>query len=116
MTLVARGLGKMVRRTLPLTNMGGPIMLFVIAEKSAKLGAAYYFHTMAMISVNIGIINLLPIPVLDGGHLFFFLIEAISRRPPSVRVRAVANTLGLAMLLCLMVYTLGNDVLRFVLQ
>jgi regulator of sigma E protease len=116
MTLVARGLGKMVRRTLPLNNMGGPIMLFVIAEKSAKLGAAYYFHTMATISVNIGIINLLPIPVLDGGHLFFFLIEAISRRPPSVRVRAVANTLGLAMLLCLMVYTLGNDVLRFVLQ
>ncbi len=116
MTLIARGLSKLVRRTLPMGTMGGPIMLFVIAEKSAKLGAAYYFHTMAMISVNIGMINLLPIPVLDGGHLFFFLIEAISRRPPSIRLRTYANTFGMAVLMCLMLYTLGNDMLRFVLQ
>jgi regulator of sigma E protease len=115
MTLIGRGIAKIVQGNLPLNTMGGPIMLFVIAEKSAKRGWQYFLRTLAMISVNLGMLNVLPIPVLDGGHLLFFGIEAVSRRPPSIRTREVANVVGLALLLLLMVLVFRNDFLRFVL-
>ena len=95
--------------------MGGPIMLFVIAEKSANSGLAEFLTMLAVISVNLGLINLVPVPVLDGGHLMFLAMEAIRRRPPSVRVREVANVVGLVMLLMLMVLVFKNDIVRFVL-
>jgi regulator of sigma E protease len=111
---IGKGLIRLVRRSLPLSSMGGPIMLFVIAERSAKLGATYYFQTMALISVNVGLINLMPIPVLDGGHLSFFAIEAVSGRPPSPRLRGLAQTVGLVLLMGLMLFTLGHDAWRFI--
>lgn len=116
MTLIARGIAKIAQGRISLNTMGGPIMLFVIAEKSAKRGWQYYLRTLAMISVNIGMLNMLPIPVLDGGHLLFFGMEAISRRPPSMRMREMANMVGLALLLMLMFLVFKNDLLRFVLQ
>jgi regulator of sigma E protease len=115
MTLIAKGIAKIAQGDIPLNSMGGPIMLFVIAEKSAKSGLADFLSMMAVISVNLGLINLLPVPVLDGGHLMFLSIEAIRRRPPSVRVREVANVVGLVMLLMLMVLVFKNDIFRFVL-
>lgn len=115
MTLIAKGLGKLVQGDIPLDSMGGPIMLFVIAEKSAKRGFADFLRMMAVISVNLGLVNLLPIPVLDGGHLMFLGLEAVRRRPPSLRVREVANFVGLAILLLLMVLVFKNDLFRFVL-
>ncbi len=114
MTLIGQALSRLVRGTIPLNSMGGPIMLFVIAEKSAKRGAPFFMRTLAMISVNIGLMNLLPVPMLDGGHLVFFAIEGISRRPPSLRLREAANMVGLALLLLLMVLVFHNDLLRFV--
>jgi regulator of sigma E protease len=114
-TLIGRGLSKLVRRTLPLDSMGGPIMLFVIAEKSAKKGAQVFLRTMAVMSVNLGIFNLLPVPVLDGGHLLFCAVEAIGRRKPSLRVREIANMIGMGLLLLLMVLAFKNDILRYVL-
>jgi regulator of sigma E protease len=115
MGLIATGLSKLVSGKLSFDNMGGPIMLFVIAEKTAKRGPATYLRAMAMISVNLGMLNLLPIPVLDGGHLMFCLVEAVRRRPPSLRFRELANMVGLALLLLLMVLVLKNDILRYVL-
>ncbi len=114
-TLIGVGLAKMVQGRLSLDNMGGPIMLFVIAEKSAKRGPAAFLHIMAMISVNLALMNLLPIPVLDGGHLMFCIVEAVRRRPPSLRFREMANVVGLAILLLLMVLVLKNDILKYVL-
>ena len=115
MKLVALGIAKMFQGRVPLDSMGGPIMLFVLAEKSAKRGADFFLRMMAVISVNLGMLNLLPLPVLDGGHLLFFAIESIRRRPLSLRVREVANVVGMALLLLLMVYVIRNDVLRYVL-
>lgn len=115
MTLIGVGVAKMVQGKIPFDTMGGPIMLFVIAEKSAKRGAATFLRVLAMVSVNLGILNLLPIPVLDGGHLMFFGIEAVRRRPPSLRFRELANVVGLALLALLMVLVFKNDILRYVL-
>ncbi len=114
--LIARGLLRLVRGSLPLSTMGGPIMLFVVAERSAHLGLAFYLQTLAVISVNVGLVNLLPVPVLDGGHLSFFFLEAITGRPPSPRLRLLAQTVGLVLLLSLMLFTLGHDAWRYILQ
>ncbi len=115
MTLITKGISKMAQGDIPLDNMGGPIMLFYIAEKSAKRGLNDFLSMMAIISVNLGLVNLLPIPVLDGGTLVFLGIEAIRRRPPSMRVREIANVVGLAILMLLMVVVFKNDIFRFVL-
>lgn len=113
MSLISRGIGKMVQGDIPMANMGGPIMLFVIAEKSAKRGWESFMRALAMTSVNLGLLNILPVPVLDGGHLLFFGIEAVTGKPPSLKVREWANTIGLGLLLILMVVVFRNDVMRF---
>lgn len=115
MTLIARGIAKMVSGHIPLDTMGGPIMLFVIAEKSAKRGWEFFSRMLAVISVNLGMLNLLPVPVLDGGHLLFFGIEAVRKRPASIRAREIANAVGLALLLLLMMLVFRNDIIRYVL-
>jgi len=115
MTLIGKGIVKMVQGVVPIDSIGGPIMLFNIAEKSAKHGWTAFLRIMAIISVNLGLINLFPIPVLDGGHLLFFGVEALRRRPPSLRVREVANMVGLALLLMLMVLVFHNDIVRYIL-
>ena len=115
MTIISKGISKMAQGDIPLDNMGGPIMLFYIAEKSAKRGLNDFLSMMAIISVNLGLVNLLPIPILDGGSLVFIGIEAVRRRPPSMRVREIANVVGLAILMLLMVVVFKNDIFRFVL-
>ncbi|MBI5508274.1 MAG: site-2 protease family protein [Deltaproteobacteria bacterium] len=114
-TVVAKGIAKLAKREIPLETMGGPIMLFQIAAESAKQGIEYFLSTMALISVNLGLLNLMPIPVLDGGHMLIFGIEAIRRRPPSLRFREVANLIGLALLLLLMLLVFHNDIRRLLL-
>ena len=114
-TLIARGLGKMVSGSVPMDQVAGPIGLFYIASKTVEYGWEVFLRTMAVISVNLGLLNLLPIPVLDGGHLMFFAIEAVRRRPPSERFREVAHMVGLALLLILMVLVIRNDIIRYVL-
>ena len=115
MSLIGRGIGKMVSGSVPLANMGGPIMLFVIAEKSAKRGWDSFGRAMAMTSVNLGLLNVLPIPVLDGGHLLFYGIEAVTGRPPSVRLREYAQMVGMGLLLLLMLVVFRNDITRYLL-
>ena len=98
-----------------MDSMGGPIMLFVFAGKSAEHGMTAFFKMLAVISVNLGLFNLLPIPVLDGGHLVLFAVEGIRRKPPSMRFREITNMVGMAILLLLMVLVFSNDIVRFIL-
>jgi regulator of sigma E protease len=84
-----------------------------MAGQQAQEGLASFLAFLAVLSVNLGVLNLLPIPVLDGGHLLFFLVEAIIRRPVSVKHRELAQQVGIFILLLLMVYAFYNDLARF---
>jgi regulator of sigma E protease len=95
-----------------LANVSGPITMYDIAGQAGARGAAYFVWAMAVISVNLGLINLLPIPVLDGGQLIFFLFEAARRQPLPLRIREVASLVGVVMLVLLMLVAFKNDVER----
>jgi regulator of sigma E protease len=97
---------------VPLESVGGPIMLFQVASKSAELGVETFIGNMALVSVNLGLVNLLPIPVLDGFALLAALWEGIRRRPIPIKAREYANLVGLAMLAVLMVLVFKNDITR----
>ncbi len=110
--LTAMGLWKLVSRQIDSSNIGGPIQIATEAGRQARQGVAALAFFTAIISVNLGVLNLLPVPMLDGGHLFFFLIEAVLGRPLSVKKREVAQQLGFVLLMLLMVYALYNDLMR----
>lgn len=97
---------------LSVRSIGGPIQVFEATSTAAREGALNYLSLMAFISINLGLINLLPIPMLDGGHLMFFFVEAVARRPVSTRLREIASLVGLVMLILLMVLAFKNDVER----
>ncbi|MBF0589118.1 MAG: site-2 protease family protein, partial [Magnetococcales bacterium] len=93
-------------------QIGGPILIAQMASKTAERGASDMLFFMAFISINLGILNLLPIPVLDGGHLFFFMIEAVKGSPVSETARNISTKVGLILLVCLMILALYNDLRR----
>ncbi|MCI0572314.1 MAG: RIP metalloprotease RseP [Myxococcaceae bacterium] len=93
-------------------TVGGPILLYQVATKSAEAGVKPFLDTMAIISINLGLVNLLPIPVLDGFSILVGLWEGVRRRPVTMRAREVANFIGLAMLVLLMVLVMINDITR----
>ncbi len=103
---------KLIVRTLPLDAVGGPVQLFRIIKIADDRGFAYFLYIVALISVNLGVCNLLPFPVLDGGHLVFLLIEWLIGRPPPPVVRETAQWIGLACLLALMLTVTGYDLLH----
>ncbi|MBL92457.1 MAG: hypothetical protein CMH56_11680 [Myxococcales bacterium] len=111
--LTLKGLWALVNLEMPLDTLGGPIMIFDLAGKAAEQGKGMFLFLLCLISVNLGILNLLPIPVLDGGHLLMFGIEAIQRKPINLATRALATRIGLFLLLALMVTAIGNDILRY---
>jgi regulator of sigma E protease len=111
--LMVRSVAKMIDGSIPKENLGGPIMIAKMAGDQAKQGFDKLVQFIAFISINLAIINLLPIPVLDGGHLLFFSIEAIKRRPVSIKVREVAQQVGLFILIMLMILVFYNDITRF---
>jgi len=112
-TLMIRSVVKMIDGSIPKENLGGPIMIAKLAGDQAKQGIDKLVQFIAFISINLAIINLLPIPVLDGGHLLFFTIEAIKRRPVSIKVREMAQQAGLFILILLMILVFYNDITRF---
>jgi regulator of sigma E protease len=110
--LTVKGLWKLVSRQIDSSNIGGPIQIATEAGRQAKEGMGSLALFTAIISVNLAVLNLLPVPMLDGGHLFFFVIEAIMGRPLSVKKREAAQQLGFVLLMLLMVYALWNDLNR----
>ena len=105
---------KLVTRVLPSETLGGPILIAQLAGDQARQGISPFFYFLGLLSVNLGILNLLPIPILDGGHILFFLIEALRRKPMSPEARAVAQQVGLALILMLTALVFYNDIARLV--
>jgi len=106
------GLVRLVQGRVSIATVSGPITIYDVAGQAGARGATYFIWAMALISVNLGLVNLLPIPVLDGGHLFFFLVEAIRRKPLSLRARELASLVGVSVLVVLMLIAFKNDVER----
>jgi regulator of sigma E protease len=105
---------KLIQRVIPMDTVGGPILIVQLAGEQASRGVMNFFIFMAIININLGVLNLLPIPILDGGHLMFLGIEAIRKKPLNERVLAVSQRIGLALLLTLMAVVLYNDVMRLI--
>jgi len=103
---------RLLEGEVSMKSIGGPLTIFDVAGTAARSGLPDYLTVMAFISVNLGLINLLPIPMLDGGHLLFFLVEGVTRRRISRRVREYASLVGLVLLLLLMGLALKNDIER----
>ncbi|KHT64939.1 zinc metallopeptidase RseP [Photobacterium gaetbulicola] len=103
---------KLVTGDVAMKNLSGPISIAKGAGMTADYGVVYFLGFLALISVNLGIVNLLPLPVLDGGHLMFFAIEAVTRRPVSERVQDIGYRVGSAILVALMAVALFNDFTR----
>jgi len=93
-------------------SLGGPVMIAKVTSDAAAAGPAVFWRIVAVLSVTLAIMNILPIPALDGGQLMFLLYEAIARRRPSVRVRLVAQQIGMILLLGFMAFLIFNDILR----
>jgi regulator of sigma E protease len=108
------GIVKLIQRIIPAETIGGPILIFQLAEKQATAGVLNYFFFAAVISINLGVLNLLPIPVLDGGHLLFLGIEAVRRKPLSEKSMLIAQRIGLAIIIMLMVFAMYNDIFRLI--
>jgi regulator of sigma E protease len=112
--LTLESLYKLVNREVPLKSIGGPILIAQMAGKQAEMGVTYLVQFMAALSINLFLINLLPIPILDGGHLFFFTLEAIRGKPLPMPHREIAQGLGLMLILALMILVFYQDILRLV--
>lgn len=110
--LTATSILRLLQGRLSMKSIGGPLTIFDAAGEAARGGALNYLFLMGFISINLGLINLLPIPMLDGGHLLFFLVELLSRRPVSLRFREYASIAGLSILIMLMVFAFKNDIER----
>ncbi|MBC2714297.1 MAG: RIP metalloprotease RseP [Desulfobacteraceae bacterium] len=104
---------KIFQGAIPAKTIGGPILIAQMAGEQVEQGAFNLLAFIALISVNLGILNLLPIPVLDGGHILFFSIEAVIRRPVSIKTREIAQQVGIFLLMMLMVFVFYNDIMRF---
>ena len=107
-------IGKMFTGEVALNNLGGPILIAKVAGEAARLGIMPYLNFMALISINLAILNLLPVPVLDGGHLLFFTVEGIIRRPISLKVKEIALQIGMGLLVLLMILAFYFDIERLI--
>ncbi len=103
---------KMLKGDISPKNLGGPIFIAQASGAMAKEGIIPFILFIAVLSINLGVINLFPIPVLDGGHIFFYLIEIVTRREVSVKVREISQQIGFVLLLMLMLFVIFVDVER----
>ena len=106
--------GKMITGEVSWRNISGPVTIADYAGQSAKLGINYYLKFMALVSISLAVLNLLPIPILDGGHLLYYLVEIVQRRPLSERSMEIGQQIGLALLLMLMAFAFYNDINRLI--
>lgn len=106
-------IAKMLQRAIPADTIGGPIMIAVTAGQQAAAGGTSFLAFMALLSINLGVLNILPVPILDGGHLFFYTWELVFRRPVNQKTREIAQKIGLMLLLGLMFLAMYNDIVRY---
>ncbi len=104
---------KLIQGTLSPKTLGGPIMIAEMAGQQAREGAANFVFFIALVSINLAVLNFLPIPVLDGGHLFFFFVEAAIGKPVNIKIREIAQQVGIFILIVLMIYVFYNDITRY---
>ena len=107
-------LGRMLTGSASVKNLSGPISIAQFANSSANAGFSSFLFFLGAISLSLGILNLLPIPVLDGGHLFYYLIELVKGSPLSDQMQATGQYIGLLALFGLMGIAFFNDILRLV--
>lgn len=107
-------LGRMITGDVSWKNLSGPVTIADYAGQSAKLGLSYYIKFLALISISLGVLNLLPIPLLDGGHLMYYIVEIIKGGPVSERVMEIGQQIGLALLAMMMAFAFYNDINRLV--
>jgi regulator of sigma E protease len=112
MYLTVLGLVKIIQKVVPASELGGPILIAKIAGERMEAGWVNFIYFMGVLSVNLGILNLLPIPILDGGHLVFFSVEAILRKPLNLRTMEILQQIGLVLLGSLMIFVFYNDLVR----
>ncbi|GAB6175880.1 RIP metalloprotease RseP [Desulfobaculum senezii] len=110
--LTMRGIGKLFERVVPLDTVGGPIMIAQMVNQQAKRGLMEVLFLTAIISVNLGLLNLFPIPVLDGGHILFLTFEMVFRKPVPEKWQIMTTRLGIILLISLMVLATYNDIYR----
>jgi regulator of sigma E protease len=114
MRLTLVGIAKIFQRIVPANTIGGPIMIVQMAGQQAKQGLLNLVFFSAFLSIELGLFNLFPIPVLDGGQIWFLAVEAVRGRPLSRRVKEVTQQVGFVLLLLLMVFAFYNDIVRLV--
>lgn len=107
-------IGRLITGKLPIESISGPVGIAQGAGDSARSGLPYYLSFLALVSISLGVLNLLPIPMLDGGHLLYYLIEFIRRRPLSEGLKSAGIYLGLVLLASLMIIALHNDLARLI--
>ena len=107
-------LGKMITGEVSWRNSSGPVTIADYAGQSAKLGMVYYLKFLALVSISLAVLNLLPIPILDGGHLLYYVVEIIKRGPLSERSMEIGQQIGLALMLMLMAFACYNDIKRLI--
>ncbi|MFB3081297.1 MAG: RIP metalloprotease RseP, partial [Nitrosomonadaceae bacterium] len=107
-------LWKMVTGEVSWKNVSGPITIADYAGKSAQMGIASYLGFLALISISLGVLNLLPIPLLDGGHLMYYVVEIIKGSPLSERAMEIGQQLGIILLFTLMTFAIYNDINRLI--
>jgi len=112
--LTLRMMGRMLTGELSWKNLSGPVTIADYAGQSARLGFSYYLRFIALISISLGVLNLLPVPVLDGGHLMYYLVEFIKGGPVSERALEIGQQIGFALLALLMAFAFYNDLNRLV--
>ena len=110
--LTFRLLGKMLVGEASVKNLSGPISIAQFAGQTASIGVIAFLSFMSIVSISLGVLNLLPIPLLDGGHLMYYLIELVTRRPVSENIQAMGQQVGLVLLLGLMGLAFYNDLMR----
>lgn len=107
-------IGKMITGEVSWRNISGPVTIADYAGQSARLGIDYYLKFLALVSISLAVLNLLPIPILDGGHLLYYVVEIIKRRSLSERSMEIGQQIGMALLLILMAFAFYNDINRLI--
>jgi len=114
MRLTLVGIAKIFQRIVPANSIGGPIMIVQMAGQQAQAGAMNLIFFSAFLSISLGLFNLFPIPVLDGGQIWFLLVEAVRGRPLSRRIKEITQQVGMGLLLLLMLFAFYNDITRVI--